>query len=79
MNDRDRLNLEFLLSLKTKEDWEAFAKAVGPDDLEYAMEILQEGLLEITESPYEYDYSYFDYEINDFTEANAVIKKAMYH
>lgn len=41
MNDYDRSNLEFLLSIKTDEDWQNWADAVDADDLDYAMELIK--------------------------------------
>lgn len=46
MNDHDRSNLEFLMSLVTHEQWMDWAKKVGQDDLEYAMELIYQASVE---------------------------------
>lgn len=40
MNEHDKGNLRFLLSLSTEQEWEDWYNAVGEDDHAYAMEIL---------------------------------------
>lgn len=46
MDNIDRANLKFLLSLETQEDWDNWGACADPDDLEYAMYLLKTGLAE---------------------------------
>lgn len=46
MDEFDRINLNFLMSLQTDEDWINWAKSVEWDDMVYAMELLETALAE---------------------------------
>jgi trimethylamine:corrinoid methyltransferase-like protein len=47
MNERDKSNLEFLMSLRNQKDWQAWAEICDEDDFAYAMELLQTALAEV--------------------------------
>jgi hypothetical protein len=47
MNDYDKSNLEFLMSLKNQKEWKQWAECCDEDDFAYAMELLQTALAEI--------------------------------
>ena len=63
MNKEDRENLEFLLSLKTQRDWWDWAKAVGQDDIDYAMSLIDQAQAEL------YD------DIQDVSEAQKLLSR----
>ena len=42
MNEYDKRNLHFLLSLKTKKAWREWSKSVSMDDIEYAYELFSQ-------------------------------------
>jgi hypothetical protein len=41
MNDYDRNNLNFILTLNNPEDWEAWAETLSEDDLRYALGLVK--------------------------------------
>ena len=41
MNEYDRNNLNFILTLNTQEDWENWAESLSEDDLRYALELVK--------------------------------------
>lgn len=41
MNDWDRNNLNFLMSLKTQADWDEWLETVNEDDVLYALELIR--------------------------------------
>lgn len=41
MNEYDRNNLNFILTLNTPEDWENWAESLSEDDLRYALELVK--------------------------------------
>lgn len=41
MNEYDRNNLNFILTLSTPEDWENWAESLSEDDLRYALELVK--------------------------------------
>jgi hypothetical protein len=41
MNEYDRNNLHFILSLKDPAEWEAWAETLSEDDLRYALELIK--------------------------------------
>jgi hypothetical protein len=47
MNDYDKNNLEFLMSLKNQEEWKQWAECCSDDDFVYAMELLQTAMAEV--------------------------------
>jgi len=47
MNDHDKSNLEFLMSLKNQTEWKHWAECCDEDDFAYAMELLQTAMAEI--------------------------------
>lgn len=67
MDERDRDNLRFLMNLKT-ENIMQWMLEVGPDDVMYAMALLETAALE------ELD---IEMEGNEFTEANSLIAQFM--
>lgn len=67
MDERDRDNLRFLMNLKT-ENIMQWMLEVGPDDVMYAMALLETAALE------ELD---IEMEGNEFTEANSLIARFM--
>jgi hypothetical protein len=71
MNQWDKDNLRFLMSVDTPtfEDW--FDQA-DQDDIDYALELLAQAKAEVSLKAAEI----FD-DVEDFTEANDVLKKVM--
>lgn len=47
MTEWDKNNLEFLLSLRDKTDWDLWAKTCDKDDFLYAMELLKIAATEV--------------------------------
>ena len=47
MNDWDKNNLEFLLSLKSKAEWDDWAESCDEDDFLYAMELVKAAATEV--------------------------------
>jgi hypothetical protein len=41
MNEYDRNNLQFILSLKNPAEWEEWAETLSEDDLRYALELIK--------------------------------------
>jgi hypothetical protein len=75
MNDWDKSNLEFLLSLKTKEDWEEWAKYCEDDDFLYAIEIVRTAQAELIVQVMQLEEEERAEQGEDFSEANAVLSK----
>lgn len=69
MNDWDRNNLNFILSL-TPEQFEDWYSSIDQDDVEYAIELIKQGRLETAMKVAEI----FD-NTEDLTEANKVLNK----
>lgn len=69
MNDWDRNNLNFILSL-TPEQFEDWYSSIDQDDVEYAIELIKQGRLETAMRVAEI----FD-NTEDLTEANKVLNK----
>ena len=46
MNDHDRMNLNFILTLETKEEWDTWADGLDEDDLLYALELVRTAMSE---------------------------------
>lgn len=74
MNDHDRDNLKFLLSLKTTKDWERWANHCELDDFLYAMELIKTAMAEETVKSMELNEKYEEEEM-DLSEARAVLSK----
>lgn len=47
MDQYDRDNLEFLLTLRSEQEWKAWAATVDQEDIEYAHSLLQVARLEL--------------------------------
>ena len=75
MNDWDKNNLEFLLSLKTEEDWDDWFNATDEDDHVYAMELLKRAQSEVTVKAMEIVESFTDEE--KFPEVQNILKRFM--
>lgn len=76
MNDWDKSNLQFLLSLKTKEDWEDWAKYCEQDDFLYAIEIVRTAQAELMVQVMELEEEEAEEQgKKEFAEANAVLSK----
>ena len=70
MNDHDRNNLNFILSLQTREHFDQWAQTLSEDDMDYAIELLKLGRSEVMVKALElYD------EVEDTTQANNILKK----
>lgn len=41
MNEYDRNNLNFILTLNSPDEWEAWAETLSEDDLRYALELVK--------------------------------------
>jgi len=75
MNDWDKNNLEFLLSLKTEKDWLDWFEATDEDDHVYAMELIKRAQSELVVKTMELVESVEEEE--DLTQANALLKRFM--
>ncbi len=53
MNDHDKGNLEFLMSLRTEQDWNDWWEATTEDDHQYALELIVAARLELSVRTYE--------------------------
>lgn len=73
MNEHDKNNLEFLMSLRDQKDWLAWAEVCSDDDFAYAMELLQTAMAEVETQHMELVES-LQTEI-DLTEARAVLSR----
>jgi hypothetical protein len=71
MNDHDRNNLQFILSLDEKayDEWTA---SLSEDDVDYALELLKAARTEVMMQA-----ASFADEVEDCTEANAILKGFM--
>lgn len=72
MNNYDRTQLNFIMNL-SDEDFEAWADQVDADDIQYAMELIQQARLEMALQ--EQELMEADLEDSDFAEARAVLKQ----
>lgn len=72
MNDHDRANLEFLMSLKSEAQWRDWAECCDADDFVYAMELLKTAQAELLVE--EIEAREQDQEL-DLSEATAVLSK----
>lgn len=70
MNDHDRNNLNFILALKTEEQFREWADTLSPDDMDYAIELLKYARSEVMLKAIE-----LHDEVEDTTEANSILKK----
>ena len=73
MNDYDRSQLNYIMSLDDKQ-FEEWADSATDDDIKYALEILQAARVEKTVQEYEFLDNLQDYDLED---ARAVLKKFM--
>jgi len=71
MNDHDRSNLQFIMSLDEKayDEWTA---SLSEDDVDYALELLKAARTEVMMQA-----ASFADEVEDCTEANAILKGFM--
>lgn len=73
MNDWDKSNLEFLMSLKNQKDWKNWAECCNEEDFIYAMELIQTALSEVEVQHMELVESL--QEEVDLTEARTVLSR----
>lgn len=66
MDQHDRENLMFLLSLRDQQQWQEWAESVSDDDIRYANALLQVGRLEIIDEIVE--------KFSDLGEAQMVVE-----
>lgn len=74
MNDWDKNNLEFLLSLKNKAEWDHWAEFCDEDDFLYAMELIKAAATEVAVNSIERLES-LESAGMDLTAANQVLNK----
>lgn len=72
MNNHDRANLEFLMSLKSEAQWRDWAECCDADDFVYALELLKTAHAELIVEELEAQED--DQEL-DLSEATAVLSK----
>lgn len=72
MNDHDRSNLRFIMSLDD-DQFDAWSENIADDDIQYAIELIQQARLELAEQ--ECNLLEFDLIDSDFAEARAVLNK----
>ena len=72
MNDHDRNNLRFIMSLDD-DQFDAWSENIANDDIQYAIELIQQARLELAEQ--EQNLLEFDLFDSDFAEARAVLEK----
>ena len=72
MNDHDRNNLRFIMSLDD-EQFDVWSENIADDDIRYAIELIQQARLELAEQ--ECNLLEFDLVDSDFAEARAVLNK----
>jgi hypothetical protein len=75
MNDWDRNNLNFLLSLKTEEEWQDWADQQESDDLEYALTLIRVAINEDTIKLLEIEEAFQEETGLDCTEALSFINR----
>lgn len=73
MNEWDKNNLEFLLSLKTEEDWLDWFAATEEDDHIYAMELIKRAQTELVVKSMELREEYLQEE--DLGVAQSILSK----
>jgi hypothetical protein len=69
MNDWDKNNLQFILSLNEK-DFEIWYECLDQDDIEYAMELLKQARTEVN-----MQLVSLNDEVEDLSAANKVLKQ----
>ena len=72
MNDHDRNNLNFILSLDTREKFDKWALQLSADDMQYAIDLIKQGRSEIMLKTLEY----LD-EVEDTADAMNILKGFM--
>lgn len=75
MNEHDRCNLEFLMSLKSQADWESWAENCDDDDFVYALELIKTAKAEADIRLMELDEAEQDEDGLDCTLANEFINR----
>jgi hypothetical protein len=73
MNKHDRIQLNFIMSL-SDEDFEDWAQQIPVEDVQYAIELIQQAR---TEAAIQEQELLDQLEDSDLAEANAVLKKFM--
>ena len=53
MNQHDRENLRFILSLKTDKDWDEWRKTITQEDIDYAFELLDQYSKEVASGTFD--------------------------
>lgn len=69
MNQYDRRNFEFIMTLN-EEEFDEFFSSVGEDDIQYAIELIQEARSELIQKELEY----LD-QVEDVSQASVVLKQ----
>lgn len=75
MNEYDRDNLNFIMSLKTQAEWEAWAETLDEGDMLYALELVKTAQSECEVRSMEIDEAEQDDEGLDCTEALEIINR----
>ena len=75
MNDYDRNNLNFIMSLKTEAEWLEWVSILTEDDMRYALEIIKTAQSEADVRGMELDEEYQDEDGLDCTEALEIINR----
>lgn len=75
MNDYDRNNLNFIMSLKTESEWLEWVATLTEDDMHYALEIIKTAQSEADVRGMELDEADQDDEGLDCTEALEIINR----
>lgn len=75
MNEHDRQNLEFLMSLRTAKDWAAWAENCDDDDMQYALDLVKTAKAEADVKLMEMDEAEQDEDGLDCTLANEFINR----
>lgn len=74
MTEWDRNNLDFLLSLRDKADWDLWAENCDEDDFLYAMELIKAAATEVAVNSLE-RLEELESTSMDLTDANSVLNK----
>jgi uncharacterized protein YihD (DUF1040 family) len=75
MNDHDRNNLNFIMSLKTEAQWLEWVAELTEDDMRYALEIIKTAQSEADVRSMEIDEEDQDEEGLDCTQALEIINR----
>lgn len=72
MNDHDRQNFNFLMGLN-EEEFESFFSEMPEDDIQYAIELIQQARTELMV----YEQELLDSSVEEFNEAREVLARIM--